>query len=97
MVAKLMGLHKLTAGDGYTYLTRQVAMYDATDRVYRNLGDYYTQKGESPGLWMGTGLASLGVTSEVSEAQMRALFGEGRHSSADAMELAVIAEGRSLA
>ena len=28
----VMGLHKLTAGDGYTYLTRQVAVHDATDR-----------------------------------------------------------------
>jgi hypothetical protein len=29
-----MGLHKLTAGDGYNYLTRQVAVYDATDRSH---------------------------------------------------------------
>ena len=26
-----MTLHKLTAGDGYTYLTRQVAASDATE------------------------------------------------------------------
>ena len=30
-----MGLHKLTAGDGYTYLTRQVAVQDATERGAR--------------------------------------------------------------
>ena len=27
-----MSIHKLTAGDGYSYLTRQVAVLDATDR-----------------------------------------------------------------
>jgi hypothetical protein len=33
-----MGLHKLTAGDGYTYLVRQVAALDATERGYGSLG-----------------------------------------------------------
>jgi hypothetical protein len=28
-----MSLHKLTAGSGYDYLTRQVAALDATDQV----------------------------------------------------------------
>lgn len=88
-----MSLHKLTAGDGYTYLTRQVAALDATERGYRTLGEYYAQKGESPGRWMGAGLASLGVSGEVSEAQMRALFGEGRHPDADVIELAAVGEG----
>ena len=88
-----MGLHKLTAGDGYTYLTRQVAVHDATELGYSSLGDYYAQRGESPGRWMGAGLASLGVSGEVSEAQMRALFGEGRHPDADAIELAAVADG----
>ena len=54
-----MSLHKLTAGDGYTYLTRQVAASDATERGTASLGDYYTEKGESPGHWMGCGLAGL--------------------------------------
>ena len=43
-----VSLHKLTAGDGYTYLTRQVAAADGTDRGYTSLGDYYSAKGESP-------------------------------------------------
>ena len=88
-----MGLHKLTAGDGYTYLTRQVAVHDATEFGYRSLGDYYAQRGESPGRWLGAGLASLGVSGVVSEAQMQALFGEGRHPDADAIELAAVADG----
>ena len=92
-----MSLHKLTAGDGYTYLTRQVAAADATHRGYESLGAYYAQKGEAPGIWLGRGLAALsadvvgvaeardvaGVGAQVSEAQMRALFGEGRHPDAD--------------
>jgi DNA primase catalytic core len=91
-----MSLHKLTAGDGYTYLTRQVAAHDATDNGHAGLADYYAQKGESPGRWLGAGLAGLdGVTAgeHVTEAQMLALFGEGRHPNAVAIEQATIAAG----
>ena len=52
----MMGLHKLTAGDGYLYLIRQVAAGDATDRGRPSLADYYSSKGETPGRWMGRGL-----------------------------------------
>ena len=45
-----MTLHKLTASDGYTYLTRQVAASDATNRGYSDLGAYYSEKGEAPGV-----------------------------------------------
>ncbi|BCI90249.1 hypothetical protein NIIDMKKI_54550 [Mycobacterium kansasii] len=43
-----MGLHKLTAGDGYLYLIRQVAASDATERGRPTLAQYYSEKGESP-------------------------------------------------
>jgi hypothetical protein len=81
-----MSMHKLTAGDGYTYLTRQVAAADATDKGHTSLGDYYTQKGESPGVWVGSGLSGLDgidAAQHVSAEQMKALFGEGRHPNAD--------------
>ena len=52
-------LHKLTAGDGYLYLIRQVAASDSTERGRNTLSEYYSAKGESPGRWVGTGLASL--------------------------------------
>lgn len=55
----MMGLHKLTAGDGYTYLTRQVAAADSTERGAASLAEYYSEKGESPGRWTGSGLAEL--------------------------------------
>jgi hypothetical protein len=93
-----MSLHKLTAGDGYTYLTRQVAAADATDKGHTSLGDYYTQKGESPGVWVGSGLSGLdGVDADqhVSAEQMKALFGEGRHPNADKIGAAMITAGAS--
>ncbi len=55
-----MTLHKLTAGDGYLYLIRQVVASDDTHRGRASLADYYSSKGETPGRWMGRGLASLG-------------------------------------
>ncbi|MDG4666368.1 MobF family relaxase [Mycobacterium sp. 236(2023)] len=55
-------MHKLTAGDGYLYLVRQVAAADSTERGRSGLADYYSAKGESPGRWMGRGLAALSDT-----------------------------------
>ena len=92
----MMSLHKLTAGDGYTYLTRQVAAMDATGKGHVGLDAYYSQKGESSGRWLGAGLAGLdGVEAgdEVTAEQMLALFGEGRHPDADAIEVAMIKAG----
>lgn len=57
-------LHKLTGGSGYTYLTRQVASADSTERGRNSLADYYSAKGESPGRWIGSGLGSLGDTGQ---------------------------------
>ena len=78
-----VSLHKLTAGDGYTYLTRQVAVSDGTERGYTSLGDYYAAKGESPGQWWGRGLDALGTGGAVSEQQMLNLFGQGIHPDAE--------------
>ena len=91
-----MGLHKLTAGDGYTYLTRQVAVQDATEKGHQSLGDYYAEHGESPGRWWGTGLTGLGLEagSEVTETHMRNLFGAGRHPEAERLEAEARAAGR---
>src|SRR5215218_6020299 len=93
-----MTLHKLTAGDGYTYLTRQVAAHDATERGSGSLGDYYSEKGEAPGVWMGRGLAGVPdfpVGAGVTEAQMVALFGKGRHPNAEEIEQAARLAGKN--
>jgi len=124
----VMSLHKLTAGDGYTYLTRQVAAADATHRGRDGLAEYYSQRGESPGLWLGHGAGGLteflaptepaaaavrdraagaGLAqapgaacafrgAAVSQTQMLALFGEGRHPNAEAIEKAMITGGQGV-
>jgi DNA primase catalytic core len=77
-----MSIHKLTAGSGYDYLTRQVAAMDATEKGHVPLASYYTERGESPGVWIGSGLAGidgLQVGDPVTAEQMQALFGVGQH------------------
>src|SRR5215218_8220123 len=77
-----MSIHKLTAGSGYDYLTRQVAALDATDKGHVGLASYYTERGETPGVWVGSGLAGvdgLAAGDAVTAEQMQALFGSGHH------------------
>jgi hypothetical protein len=77
-----MSIHKLTAGSGYDYLTRRVAALDATAKSHVGLASYYMERGESPGVWVGAGLAGidgLEAGDAVTAEQMRALFGAGMH------------------
>src|SRR5690349_15233955 len=68
----VMTLHKLTAGDGYLYLVRQVAAADSTERGRSTLADYYSAHGEAPGRWAGRGLAALSDTGGINvSAQVR--------------------------
>lgn len=91
-VGAVMTVHKLSAGSGYTYLTRQVVSADE-GRAGQQLADYYAATGNPPGEWCGGGAATLGVAgTDVSEAQMRALFGEGRHPDRDGMLAAGLPE-----
>jgi conjugative relaxase-like TrwC/TraI family protein len=81
-----MSIHKLSAGSGYDYLTRQVAALDATEKGHTGLASYYTERGESPGVWIGCGLDGidgLTVGDPVTAEQMRALFGCGLHPLAE--------------
>ena len=91
-----MSMRKLTAGDGYSYLTRQVAANDATERGHSSLADYYEEKGESPGSWIGSGLASLDLSAGavVTAPQMASLFGQGHHPKAAEIEVAMARRGR---
>jgi len=75
-----MTVHKLSAGDGYTYLTRQVASADERRGPGQSLAEYYVARGNPPGVWMGKGAELLEAAgTEVTEGQMRALFGRGLH------------------
>ena len=91
----MMTLHKLHAGDGYTYLTRQVAAGDERRSAGQELADYYTATGNPPGRWMGAGARDLAVAGRVTETLMRALFGRGRHSDAEQIIALEVAAGRS--
>jgi TrwC relaxase len=77
-----MCIHKLSAGSGYDYLTRQVAALDASEKSHIGLASYYTERGESPGTWIGSGMAGidgLSAGDAVTAEQMKALFGAGMH------------------
>jgi hypothetical protein len=77
-----MSIHKLSAGSGYDYLTRQVAALDATGKGHVGLASYYTERGESPGVWVGSGMAGidgLSAADAVTAEHMRCLFGAGMH------------------
>ena len=77
-----MSIHKLTAGSGYDYLTRQVAAFDATAKGHLGLASYYAERGESPGVWVGSGMVGidgLQAGDAVTAEQMRSLFGAGMH------------------
>ena len=81
-----MSLHRITAGSGYDYLTRQVAAMDSTEKGHTGLASYYTAKGEVPGRWVGSGMPGidgLNAGDLVTAEQMQALFGSGHHPLAD--------------
>ncbi|MFI6678740.1 MobF family relaxase [Kribbella sp. NPDC050470] len=78
--ATVLSIHRMNAGEGYLYLLRHVAAGDVDRRMATPLTAYYTASGYPPGRWMGQGLSGLGdgelvPGSEVTEAQMAALFG----------------------
>ncbi|MGH3351982.1 MAG: MobF family relaxase [Nocardioides sp.] len=80
-----MTIHKLAAGSGYEYLTRQVAAGDSTELGTTALADYYEAKGEAPGQWIGSGLDAfagpdgIDAGDVVTAEQMGHLFGAGEH------------------
>jgi len=81
-----MSMHKLSAGSGYDYLTRQVAALDSTEKGHTGLAAYYAERGEKPGVWIGSGMAGIAGLSAgdpVTAEQMRALFGAGMHPLAE--------------
>ncbi|MCK0515774.1 MobF family relaxase [Williamsia sp. DF01-3] len=102
-----MTLHVLHAGDGYSYLTDQVASQDRERERGQEMADYYTAHGTPPGLWWGDGLLALedqrlaggvghdalAVNGTVREEQMKALFGEALHPNADALIDTMVGDG----
>ncbi|UVS80586.1 MobF family relaxase [Actinokineospora sp. UTMC 2448] len=91
----MMVCHVLHAGDGYTYLTRQVATDDVPRRGRDPLVEYYQARGNRPGQWVGSGCGDLGMRGVVTEEQMLALFGEGLRPDANEFIAARMAAGLS--
>ncbi len=91
---RMMGIRKITPG-GHEYLVGNVACGDRDLDAGETLADYYFRHGYPPGQWFGAAAANLGMTGEVTAAQMQALFGEGRHPDADGIEARAIAAGMS--
>lgn len=58
---------------------------------YERLVKKIAGEAASAGSWCGRGLASLDVAGQVTDAHVRALFGEGRHPDADRMTETIIA------
>lgn len=88
-----MSLKVLHAGDGYAYLTRQVATGDNVRTRGELMADYYTAHGAPAGQWWGKGADQLGVSGEVTEAQMQAAYGEFLHPDANEQLRELLAAG----
>lgn len=89
-------MHILSAGDGYVYYTSETVTGDVKRESGRELGDYYTEDGNPPGVWVGGGLAALGVSGVVTEEQMKALYGEGLHPDAERIIAEAQAQGKTV-
>lgn len=92
----MIGSRKLSPGD-HEYLTNAVACHDRRLEPGELLSGYYLSHGYPAGEWFGAGAQIFGLTGEVKPAQMKALFGEGRHPNADAIENEMIADGKTAA
>jgi conjugative relaxase-like TrwC/TraI family protein len=81
--AVTVSMRVMSAGDGYKYLLRTVAVGDGERSLSTPLTRYYSAKGTPPGRWMGSGLPGLGAGrvlagAEVTEDQLQRLIGLGR-------------------
>ncbi|WP_159080109.1 MobF family relaxase [Nocardia suismassiliense] len=90
-------MHKVAVGNGYQYYLRNTAANDTSARGRASLAEYYNEHGEAPGTWRGTGLSALGIDpgTEVTEEQMRNLFGEGIHPDAEQVRARALARHRA--
>ncbi|MFC0080932.1 MobF family relaxase [Aciditerrimonas ferrireducens] len=72
----MLSIGRIGVGEGYRYLTGQVASQDAPRAGERLLG-YYEASGYPPGVWLGRQAEAFGLVGRVDEGPMEALFGRG--------------------
>ncbi len=84
----MISVAKVQPGNAWRYYVRGVAFGDGRGPAGKPMKDAQEEAGLPPGVWMGLGLAALGLTagSVVTERQAELLFGEGRHADADRIE-----------
>jgi len=70
----VLSVGRIAAGDGYRYLTSQVATHD-TPRAGEPLLSYYERTGMPPGVWAGAQAAGFGLVGSPTESQMANLYG----------------------
>jgi conjugative relaxase-like TrwC/TraI family protein len=69
-------LHPISAGSGIDYLLRTVPSGDVTLGRHEAT-DYWSSGGDTPGQWVGTQAAALGLSGQVAQGQADALFKDG--------------------
>lgn len=99
MACMTVDIRVIRAGQMYRYYLRETVVGDGRRPAHTPLRAAQEQAGVPAGRWMGRGLAVLGLApgGEVTEAQLRNLFGErGRHPDAGRIEADRLAAGDSL-
>ncbi|WP_435059722.1 MobF family relaxase [Streptomyces sp. bgisy060] len=91
----MLSVAKVQRRNAWRYYVRGVAFGDGRRPARQTMKDAQEKAGLPPGVWMGRGLAALGLTAgtTVTERQMELLFGMGRHPDADRIERELLDDG----
>ncbi|MGW3653539.1 MobF family relaxase [Streptomyces sp. NPDC000878] len=92
-----MDIALITAGQMYRYYLRQVLVGDGRRPGRKPLRKAQQDAGVPVGRWIGRGLPAVGLAlgQEVTEAQLRSLYGEGRHPDAERLVAEQLAAGKT--
>ncbi|MFJ6669047.1 MobF family relaxase [Streptomyces sp. NPDC091383] len=91
----MLSVAKVQKRNSWRYYVRGVAFGDGRRPARQALKDAQEKAGLPPGVWMGRGLAALGLTAgqTMTERQMELVFGQGRHLDADRIERELLDDG----
>uniref|UniRef100_UPI002F9119CF MobF family relaxase n=1 Tax=Streptomyces sp. NBC_01562 TaxID=2975879 RepID=UPI002F9119CF len=91
----MISVAKVQRRNAWRYYVRGVAFGDGRRPARQALKDAQEKAGLPPGVWMGRGLAALGLTAgqTVTQRQMELVYGQGRHPDADRMERKLLDDG----
>ncbi|MGP3632429.1 MobF family relaxase [Streptomyces sp. 24-1644] len=91
----MLSVAKVQRRNAWRYYVRGVAFGDGRRPVGQSLKGALEKAGLPPGVWMGRGLAALGLAAgqTVTERQMELVFGQLRHPDADRIERELLDDG----